>query len=225
MFFAKEMNLLSSRMAILAKAGALVDAICEIVPKTFYSIGDVEVKENHADNFDDMEFTWAIPNLDDFIENVREKMTSGEGFYESKVSLQVSQETERLAPVVESLNTRVKLFIYLTTVAFDKNEDQIHGDALYPQDIEIVVIIDNNGAHIDTKLSSVNISLNDFNDIIKDEPSISREQMDRFFNEVLTAIDAVNGDDRYMVRCNDKIFNKYGITFEEDGFFELDDSE
>lgn len=222
MFFAKEMNYLSTRMMVLSKASALVDAIYVLLPRVFENIGDLDTASNHAKDFDDMEFKWHVPDIEELLEYCRKKMADGEGFYETTIRLAVSQETARSEEVENSLNTAVRVFVSLSTIAFDSNEEPIEIDGSHHgHDIDIVIEVDKNGAHINDHLSSVDIALDKYKDLIKDEPAVSREQLAKFFDGVLKAIDDVNGNDGdgYMLRHYDKYINKYGVSFDEDDYY------
>ena len=54
-------------------------------------------------------------------------------------------------------------------------------------------------------------------------PLVDRKQLADFFNETLKAIDAVNGSEGYFIKLGDREFNAYGITFDEDGLYYLED--
>ena len=224
MFFMKEMNLLSTRMNVLARAGALIDELMNIPPRVLNTVGHESIP-NHATDFDDMGFKWYIPSREDVIKHSKEKMENSEGFYESCVRLDVSQETPRFESLENSLKTWVKIFISLTTKAFDKDENEIDKEG-YVHDIDITIDVDITGAHIDEHFSTVNVDIDNFKDQVSDELPVTRTQLESFFNEILRAIDTVNGADPsegYMIKYADKEFNRYGIDFDKDGFYVLED--
>lgn len=227
MFFAKEMNYLSTRMSVLARASALIDQLTNIPPCVLNTM-DHESIPNQATDFDDMGFEWYIPSREDVIKHSNEKMKNGEGFYDSSVKLDVSQETPRFESLENSLKTSVRIFITLITRAFSKDECLIDKESPYAHDIDITIDVDKNGAHIDEHLSTINVDIDRFKDLLTDEPAVTRNQLESFFNEILRAIDAVNGTDPtegYLIKYAEKEFNTYGINFDKDGFYRLEDEE
>lgn len=225
MFFAKEMNYLATRMAVIAKTNALMDILFDI-PLRVLGTDEGRIITDSAIEFDDTGFDWYIPSEKELIDRSRKKVENGEGFYETRVRLEVSQEYPRFATIKESLNTSTKIYFYLTTVAFDKDEEVINKDAPIVQEINLEIIIDKNGAHIDERASRVNTNIEKFKELVPtDTPLVDRKQLADFFNETLKAIDAVNGTEGYFIKLGDREFNAYGITFDEDGLYYLEDKE
>lgn len=223
MFFAKEMNYLATRMAVIAKTNALMDLLFEI-PLRVLGTDEGRIITDSAIEFDDTGFDWYVPSEKELIDRSRKKMEAGEGFYETRVRLEVSQEYPRFETIKESLNTSTKIYFYLTTVAFDKDEEVVNKDAPIVQEINLEIIIDKNGAHIDERASRVNTNIEKFKELVPtDTPLVDRKQLADFFNETLKAIDAVNGRDDYFIKLGDREFNVYGITFDEDGLYYLED--
>jgi hypothetical protein len=225
MFFAKEMNYLATRMAVIAKTNALMDILFDI-PLRVLGTDEGRIITDSAIEFDDTGFDWYVPSEKELIERSRKKVESGEGFYETRVRLEVSQEYPRFATIKESLNTQTRIYFYLTTVAFDKDEEVINKDAPIVQEINLEINIDKNGAHIDEHASRINICIEKFKELVPtDTPLVDRKQLADFFNETLKAIDAVNGREEYFIKLGDREFNAYGITFDEDGLYYLEDKE
>lgn len=228
MFFAKEINYLATRMAVLAKANALVDMLHDI-PSKVLETDEGKILTNAATDFDDAGFEWYVPSEKEMVEHSRKKMENGKGFYETKVKLEVSQETPRFEAIEKGLNTAAKIFFTLTTTAFDKDEELINKDAPYAQEINLVIIVDRNGVHINEHTSYISIDIEKFKELIPDDTlPVDRKQMEDFFDETLKAIDAVNGsnpDEGYFIKFGDSEFNTYGIRFDEDRFYHLEDEE
>jgi hypothetical protein len=225
MFFAKEMNYLATRMAVIAKTNALMDILFDI-PLRVLGTDEGRIITDSAIEFDDTGFDWYVPSEKELIDRSRKKVENGEGFYETRVRLEVSQEYPRFATIKESLNASTKIYFYLTTVAFDKDEEVINKDAPIVQEINLEIIIDKNGAHIDERASRVNTNIEKFKELVPtDTPLVDRKQLADFFNETLKAIDAVNGTEGYFIKLGDREFNAYGITFDEDGLYYLEDKE
>ena len=225
MFFAKEMNMLATRMMVLSKASALTDAICDLIPKVFQDSGSLNMKPNFAKDFDDMEFIWHVPELDKIIKRERENSKKGEGMYESKIHLSISQQAPRFEQIEKSLETSVRIRVLVLTDAFDAHEEPIKIDGSYHvHAIDMMIDIDKSGVHVDDHCSAVSIREDIYKDLIKDDPAINREQLGKFFDGVLKAIDDVNGNvgDGYMRRCYDNYYNNYGITFDKDGYYDLE---
>lgn len=225
MFFAKEMNYLATRMAVIAKTNALMDILFDI-PLRVLGTDEGRIITDSAIEFDDTGFDWYVPSEKELIERSRKKVENGEGFYETRIRLEVSQEYPRFETIKESLNTNTRIYFYLTTVAFDKDEEVINKDAPIVQEINLEIIIDKNGAHIDECASRVNTNIEKFKELVPtDTPLVDRKQLADFFNETLKAIDAVNGTEGYFIKLGDREFNAYGITFDEDGLYYLEDKE
>lgn len=228
MFFAKEMNYLATRMAVLSKTNALMEMLHDI-PLKVLGTDEGDLTIDPAPDFDDISFEWYVPSEKELIEHSRKKVKNGEGFYETKIRLEVSQESPRFEAIEESLNTNTKIFFYLTTTAFDKNGEVINKDAPVVQEIDLEIIIDKNGVHINEHMSRVNICVGKFKELVPtDTPLVDRKHLESFFNETLKAIDAVNGSDPcegYFIKLGYHEFNTYGITFNEDGYYYLEDIE
>lgn len=228
MFFAKEMNYLATRLAILSKTNALVDMLHDI-PLRILDTDEGKILTNTATNFDDIGFEWCVPSEEKLTERSRKKMENGEGFYETKIKLEVSQETPRFEAIEEGLNTNAKIFFSLTTIAFDKDQEVIGKYAPYPQEINLEIIIDKSGAHINEETSYTSIYIETFKEQVPtDTPLVNRKQLESFFNETLKAIDTINGSnpcEGYFIKLGDHEFNTYGITFDEDDSYCLEDED
>lgn len=228
MFFAKEMNYLATRMAILSKTNALVDMLHDI-PSKVLGTDEGKIITDTATDFDDISFDWYVPSEEELVGRSMKKMENGEGFYETRISLEVSQESPRLEAIEESLNTNTKIFFCLTTVAFDKDGEVINKDSLNAQEIDLEIVINKNGVHINERTSYINIDIEKVKELIPtDTPLVDRKQLESFFNETLKAIDAINGSDPcegYFIKLGDREFNTYGITFDEDGYYCLENEE
>ena len=72
MFFAKEMNYLATRLAILSKTNALVDMLREI-PSKVLDTDEGKILTNAATDFDDAGFEWCVPSAEKLTERSRKK--------------------------------------------------------------------------------------------------------------------------------------------------------
>lgn len=229
MFFAKEMNYLSTRMMVLSKAAALIDVLLTIPANALDAMDTPEIKENFANDFDDMGYEWTIPYLDKVCENEQESYDKGTNFYQTSVHLDVSQENPRFSPVENGLNTFVRIFFSLETTIFGPDGCYIKSTDTFFHHIGFVIRVDKNGATIENNCSSVTIGEGKYEGVVTDsQPEVDREQLKDFFVKTLEAVDSVNGDKKYTIDNNLKLpFTERDFHFEFDhGFlFDFDDSE
>lgn len=214
MFFAKEMNYLSTRMMVLSRASALTDALLKIPTHVLCATETPKIEENHANDFDDMEFTIILPDEETAIEYQKNAIEKGSNCYQTTVSLQVGQDTSCLAPIEDSLGTCVTIFFTLNTDIIRPDGISIIGNINpFYHRIEFVIKVNKNGAIIDEKHSTVTITEHDYDGFVTDStPEVDRKQLKAFFDAVLEVVDNVNGDKKY----SNKNFN---LPFETDDFY------
>lgn len=214
MFFAKEMNLLSTRMMVLSKASALTDALIKIPTRVLCATYEPGLEENHANDFDDMGYTFILPDEETAREHQLSAVKKDSNYYQTTVSLQVGQDTSRLAPIEDSMETCVTIFFTLNTDIIRPDGVSIIGNINpFYHRIEFVIKVNKNGAAIDEKHSTVTISEDDYDGFVTDsEPEVDRKQLKAFFDAVLEVVDNVNGDKKY----SNKDFN---LPFETDDFY------
>lgn len=216
MLFAKELNYLATRMAILSRASALVDALINVTSHTLNTMDQPKIKTNVLTNFDETGFEWYVPCFDFACKKCEAAANNEENCYQTDVSLEVSEEQPCSEPIENSLNTGVKIFFYLTTDIIKPDGTSFIGSTdPFMHHIGFDIIVDKYGAHIDEAHSSITITEEYYKDAVKGgEPDVDRNQLESFFKETLKAIDMVNGNKFYE--------NKYDVTFKEDIHYDLD---
>lgn len=225
MLFAKELNYLATRMAVLSRASALVDALINVTSQTLNTMDEPKIKTNFETYFDDTGFEWSVPCSDIVCEKGKAAANNEENYYQTGVSLDVSEEQPSLEPIENSLNTCVKIFFDLTTdIIKPDGTSFIRSTDPSMHNIDLVIIVDKSGAHIDEAHSSITITEEYYKDSVKGEPEVDRDQMESFFKETLKAIDMVNGDKFYKSKYDDVTF-KGDIHYNLENINEEDDDD
>lgn len=224
MFFAKEMNLLSTRMMVLSKASALTDALIKIPTRVLcatYEPG-LGIADDDTNDFDDIECMFTLPDTETALEYQMNAVKKGSNYYETTVSLQVSQQTSCSAPIEDSLKAYVTIFFTLNTDIFLPDGTSVIGSINpFYHHIAFVINVDKNGAIIDKDHSTVSIDESDYEDYVTDStPEVDRKQLKAFFDAVLEAVDNVNGDKKYSEKHFDLPFEtedfhyNFGMNFD-----------